>query len=126
MSDAFKRLFGAAVGGALGVIAYNLALRYDVHVLAAVGAGVALGSNIFAVRRSVAWGIVIAAIGLGLSIVVEWHYRPFVSGSGSLAEFVVRLPDLPWRSQVSLVAAAALGFYFGRRGRCQARASTTA
>ena len=111
-SDAVRRLLGAIVGGALGVIGYWLLLEQRQSLLVLVGAGVALGAGIAARRRSWAWGAVMAVVAFGATLVTAWAFHRHADDP-SFATFVARLGELPWRTQASLVAAALMGLWFG-------------
>jgi hypothetical protein len=121
MNDFPRRVIGAAIGGALGVGAYWLTLREGYALVAAVGAGVALGVANAARTRSNLWGFATAALAVAATILAEAWFRPFVADH-SLAFFLAHLTDLPRNFHVSLAIVAILGFYFGRgRGPRAAR-----
>ncbi len=105
-------LLGAAVGTAVGVAIYWLSLRNGIHVLVAVGAGLAVGARLGTRDRSIARGVLVAVLAVVASILCEWWFRPF-SADGSLGYFVRHLGDLSANSIASLIGAAALGLYFG-------------
>ena len=105
-------MLGAGVGGAIGVTAYWLLLRASIHMAGVAGIGASLGVSFAARSRSVPWGIGTAVLALVVSIGTEWWFRPFVADP-SFPYFVAHLAGLPSLSLVSLLAAAAIGFYFG-------------
>lgn len=113
MNETTRRCLGGLVGFAIGTVAYCAMLQYDVHVLAAVGAGGALGVSAAARTKSVVWGVVTAVVAVLASLVVEFVFRPF-RADPSFAYFVAHVADLPRNSLVSLVIVAVLGFWFGR------------
>src|SRR5262245_41686717 len=98
-------------------------LERGLHILAAVGAGLALGVSSAARTRSHAWALLTMALAVVSSLLVEFLFRPF-RADPSLGYFVLHFGDLPRNSLVSLAVVAVLGWYFGRgRVRRNARAS---
>ena len=112
MSDSPRRIIGATLGGGLGVLIYWLALHNGFHILAAVALGPGVGSGLVARRRSLAWGVAIGIVSVAFTIVIEWLFLPFTA-DGSLGYFLTHVGDLSLKSQLSIIAAAAIGFYFG-------------
>jgi hypothetical protein len=123
MPDPARRTLGAVIGGSAGVVAYSFTLQNGIHLLAVVGAGLALGAGWLARRRSIAWGAIVAFSAVLLSILVEWLFRPFVVDP-SFSYFIGHLPNLPPNSVISLFVVAGLGVYFGR-GRNQKPGAAT-
>jgi len=113
MNETARRCVGGLVGVAAGTVAYCVLLQYDVHILAAVGAGGALGVSAAARTKSTVWGVVTAVVVVLASLLVEFWCRPF-RADPSFAYFVAHLTELPRNSLVSLAVVAALGFWFGR------------
>ncbi|MFO1078489.1 MAG: hypothetical protein U1E73_12265 [Planctomycetota bacterium] len=113
MTEHPRRALGAAMGLGVGTLAYWVLLQWNIHILAAVGACCALGVAATARTRSLAWGVLTAALAVGSSLLVEFSFRPFAADP-SLGYFVAHLGDLPRNSLVSLAVVAVLGFYFGR------------
>jgi len=122
MTENLARAVGAVLGGGLGTLAYWLMLRWDHHILAAVGAGVALGVSAMARTRQLAWGVATSVFAVLLCVAVEFLFRPFAADR-SFGFFVAHVHELPRNSLVSLAVVAALGFYFGR-GRDRRRVET--
>jgi hypothetical protein len=116
MNEALRRIAGALAGTAVGVLVYRFMLERDVHVLAAVGAGTALGVSLLARGTRRAWGVVTAILAVVASLGVEWTFRPFVQDP-SLGFFVAHVADLPRNSQLSLAVVAGLGWWLGRGRR---------
>ncbi len=120
MPDAARRTLGTIVGAIVGLLAYWLALRSGYHLLAAAGAGPAIGCGWMARRRSLAWGAGTAVAAVAFSIVTEWLFLPF-SADDSFGYFMSHLGDLPVKSKISLVAVAFIGLYFGMARNRKAR-----
>lgn len=119
MSDSIRRAIGAIVGAGVGTFAYWLLLIRGYHILAAVGAGVALGVSAMARTKQIAWGVATGVLAVLLSVLVESLFRPFAADE-SFSYFISHLHDLPRNSLISLAVVAALGVYFGR-GRVRGR-----
>lgn len=111
--DFLQRSAGFVVGASVGTLAYWLMLERSIHILAAVGAGAALGVAIGSRSRKFLWGVAVACLAVVVSLLVEWWFRPFAVDD-SLGYFVGHVPDLPRNSLLSLAVVAVLGFYFGR------------
>lgn len=88
------------------------------RALALVGACLAIGAGLGASRRAVAWGIAIAVIAVGVTILVEWYHHPFRSDE-SLSYFVTHIGSTSNNSKITyaLVAVAGLWFGMGRNRR---------
>jgi hypothetical protein len=114
-----RRAAGAAGGAAIGILAYWLLLQWDIHLLAAVGAGTALGVSSMARSSSMGWGVLTMVLAVALSLLVEFLFMPFAVDP-SFGYFIRHLADLRRNSVLSLVVVAVLGLYFGRgRGSSQ-------
>ena len=113
MPDSSRRAVAGTIGACLGTLAYWWMLQRDIHILAAVGAGLALGVSFGARRRSAAWAVLTAVLAVAVSLLVEWWFRPFVLDA-SLGYFVQHVTDLPRNSLISLAVVFALGLWFGR------------
>ena len=100
------------MGASIGTLAYVLMLERSVHLLAAVGAGGAVGVAVGALSRSYAWAFATAILSVAVSLLVEFLFRPFAADP-SIAYFVGHIGDLPRNSMLSLAVVAVLGFYFG-------------
>lgn len=122
MTETIRRATGAIVGAGVGTFAYWLLLQRNYHVLAAVGAGVALGVAAMSRTRHLACGLATGVLAVLASVLVEAWFRPFAA-DGSFGYFLSHLHELPANSLVSLAAVAALGVYFGR-GRARGRAAS--
>jgi len=122
VSENTRRTIGAIVGAGVGTLAYRLLLHWGYDILAAVGAGIALGVSAMARNRQIAWGIATGVFAVVASVLVEFTFRPFAVDT-SLPYFIAHLQDLPRNSLVSLPVVAVLGVYFGR-GRVRARADS--
>lgn len=114
-----RRVVGAVVGTAVGTLAYWFMLGRGVHILAAVGAGTALGVSVASSGRSISWGVITSVLSVAFSLGVEYAFRPFAADA-SLGYFLAHIGDLPRNSLISIAVVAVLGFYFGR-GRARAR-----
>ena len=119
LPDSTRRILGAIAGGALGFLVHGVALMSGIHTQVAVGAGVGLGGGLMGGRRSIAWGIGIGTISLGLTLLVEWpcwrnetHVLSSIPDH-SFGYFITHPQDLEWKRQLSFVAAAGIGFWFG-------------
>ena len=112
MSENLRRILGGGVGLGVGVLAYWLMLRVDLHILAAVGSGLALGVSAAARQRRLWWGLLTALAAVAASLLVEFGFRPFAADP-SLGYFMTHIGDLPRNSLVSLAVVLALGFWFG-------------
>lgn len=113
MTDSRRRLVAGTIGACVGTLAYWWMLQRDVHILAAVGAGLVLGVSFGARRRSAVWGVLTGVLAVAVSLLVEWWFRPFVLDA-SLTFFVQHLADLPRNSLLSLVVVFAMGLWLGR------------
>ncbi len=113
MNETARRLLGALAGTAVGALAYWLLLQREIHALAAVGAGTALGVASVARTRSPLWSGLTALLAVAASLVVEWTFRPFTAGP-SFAFFLANIAELPRNSLISLAVVACLGAWFGR------------
>ena len=107
-----RRITGTILGSVLGVLAFWVAMRLGYHALAAVAAGPGLGGGLAARRRSIAWGLAIGIFSVGLTLVSEWLIFPFAVDE-SFGYFLRHLGSVPMKAQLSMIAAAAIGFYFG-------------
>ena len=119
MSETTRRATGAIVGVGVGTLAYWLLLLQGYHILAAVGAGVALGVSAMAQTRQIVWGFATGALAVLASVLVEFFFRPFAADE-SFSYFISHLHELPRNSLISLAVVAALGVYLGR-GRVRRR-----
>ena len=113
MTDFQRRAAGAAGGAAIGTLAYWLLLQWNVHLLATVGAGTALGVSSLARSPSIGWGVLTMVLAVVLSLLVEFLFMPFAVDP-SFGYFIRHLTDLPRNSALSLGVVAVLGLYFGR------------
>lgn len=116
MNETVRRFLGALAGTAVGGLVFWFLLERDIHVLAAVGAGTALGVSLLARGTSLAWGLMTAMFAVAASIGAEWTLRPFVQDP-SFGFFVAHIADLPSNSQLSLAVVAGLGWWLGRGRR---------
>ncbi|MFY9343906.1 MAG: hypothetical protein WAT39_15555 [Planctomycetota bacterium] len=116
MTENTGRAVGAIAGTAIGVLAYWLMLEQGIHILAAVGAGTALGTSCGARTRSLAWATFTCVLAVASSLLAEAILMPFAADP-SFGYFVAHLGDLPRNSLVSLAVVAVLGFHFGRGRR---------
>ena len=111
-----NRLLGTLLGGVVGVIGHWAMLRSGSHMAGVAGIGVALGVSAMAHTPSFAWGLGTAVLALLLSLVTDWWFRPFVADA-SFGYYLAHVGDLGSTALASLVAAAVLGFWFGRGRR---------
>lgn len=108
-----RRSAGAVIGTLVGTAAYWLMLDRGIHILAAVGAGTALGVSFAAKSFSIIAGITTMLLAVASSLVMEFLFRPFAKDE-SFDYFLTHIADLPRNSLVSLAVVAVLGLYFGR------------
>lgn len=101
MSDAARRCVGAILGGTLGALTFWVAAHWHTIVLAAIGAGFAVGAGWAATQRSMTWGMAVGITAPAVSVAVAW-------GLGVPPKYL-------WSSHaiISLAVVAGLGFYFG-------------
>ena len=111
--DVLRRLFGTAVGAAVGIAGYWFLVRQGIVLLALVGGCLGLLGGMWSLRRSRAWGIGLAVVGVALTIGVEWRFFPFIADE-SLGYFLANLHDLSWRTHLSILFAAFFGYHFGQ------------
>jgi hypothetical protein len=104
---------GAAIGGGLGVLAFQWMGSYGYYALVLPGALLGLGAGIGAGRVSLTRGLVCAVASLPLGLFVEWRYRPFVVDD-SLNYFLTHLHLLRPPTWIMLAAGTLLAFWMGR------------
>jgi len=110
-------LAGALVGGAIGHFLFLAMASQGFYAMVLPGALVGLGCGLLSGRRSVPLGVACAVIGLVVSVLTAWRFRPFVPDR-SLSFFLKHLHELGGRSLIMILAGAAFAFWFGlgRRG----------
>jgi hypothetical protein len=111
MNDTAQRIVGAVVGGAIGATAFWYGTQRGLLLPAVPGALLGIGIG-FRAKRSYAWGAIAAVLCVIFNILVEWKFAAFAVDD-SLVYYITHLQDLGWKSQVSLLAVAIIGFYFG-------------
>lgn len=117
MSDARRRCIGAMIGWILGAITFWIARHWSTILLAAIGAGLAVGAGWPAARRSMAWGLAVGIAAPAAALATAWCLGvppKYLASSHAIT---------------SLSVVAGLGFYFGmgrnKRPPVDSRSNTT-
>ncbi len=98
MREGCRRLIGISLGAGVGVAGFWAVDSYTSYrVVAAVGAGAALGSSVGAGQRSCGWALVTSVIAVVVTIAAGWW--GFV---GTLGEYGQYLADVSWQRHRSL------------------------
>jgi hypothetical protein len=105
-----RGLAGAAVGGALGLLAFVLLLKINVYSLVLPGTFMGLVCGWVSGRKSQALGIICAVATIVLSLFAQWRW---IAPEGSLASFLTDLPDLRPATWLMLVLGVAMAYWFG-------------
>ena len=106
-------LLGAAVGGALGYLAFFWIAGQGFYGLVLPGAALGFGCELLSGGKSYGLGIVCGLLALVLGLLTEWRFAPFVA-DGSLSYFLTHLGDLKAFTLMSLAAGGLFAFWFGR------------
>jgi hypothetical protein len=109
-------LLGAAIGGALGYVAFCWLLRQGFYALMLPGVFLGLGCGLALKRRSLPLAMVCGLAALVLGIFAEWKNRPFVKDD-SFGYFIGHLQDLQPFTLLLLALGGAGGFWFASRVR---------
>ena len=109
-------LVGALIGGALGHFLFGWALKQGFYAMILPGALLGFGASL-ARCRHLAIPILCGVLGLVLSVITEWRFRPFVK-DGSLSYFISNLGGLPSLALVMMAVGTLFAFWFPfRSGR---------
>jgi hypothetical protein len=114
--DVARGLFGAALGGALGYLAFGWLLKQGFYALMLPGVLLGVGCGLALKRRSLPLAIVCGVAALALGLFAEWKHAPFVR-DGTFAYFIAHLQDLRPFTLLLLALGAVGGFWFARRVR---------
>ena len=119
-----RGLAGAAAGGALGHFAFGWLLNsgvlgYRLYAIALPGALLGLGAGLASGRKSVPLGILCAVLAVGLGVLTEWRFLPFVDDK-SLSFFLANVNQLTGMTHVMIGLGGLMGLWFGvGRGRAR-------
>lgn len=107
-----RGLVGAALGGVLGYFIFEWILRQGFYAMALPGAAVGLGFGLLARERSIMHGVICAVLGLGLGLVLEWRFFPFIKDD-SFSFFISHVHQLKPLSQMMIVMGGIFACWFG-------------
>ncbi len=109
-------LLGAAVGGLVGYAAFFWLVRQGLYGLIVPGGLLGLGAGIFKCR-SMAVAVSCGVLALGLGLVTEWRFEPFIADD-SLGYFLSHVHQLRPMTLIMIGIGAFIGFWVPFR-RCQ-------
>ena len=118
-----RGIAGAIAGGVAAYFAFAILLRQGFYGLALTGALVGLGCGLLSRIVSNVLGAVCAVAGVVLALLLEWHFRPFITDD-SLSYFLTHIQDLQRWTQLMIVLSGVFGFWFGR-GRARSAAASS-
>jgi len=108
-----RGLVGAAIGAALGWLAFVWLVGQGFYALALPGALVGLLCGVLSGGSSIVNAIGCAIIAAAVSIVLEWRHFPFVADE-SFGYFVTHLHQLRGITWLMLILGIVFAFWFGR------------
>ncbi len=105
-------LAGAALGGAVGYLAFVWAARYGFYAIALPGALLGLGSGWLGGERSMVRALLCGVLAIGLGLFCEWRTAPFIKDPG-LAYFLAHIPNLRPVTLLMIILGAGFGGWSG-------------
>ncbi len=105
-------LVGAAIGGLVGVLAFEWILRQDFYAMILPGAMLGFGAELLARHRSRARGIACALAALILGIFAEWRAFPWAVDT-SLGYFLGHLQELRPITWLMIAVGTFLAYRWG-------------
>ena len=112
---------GGAVGGVVGYFAFIWIARQGFYALMLPGGLAGLGASFFVRDRSVVRGLVCGVFALGVGLLSEWRFAPFIKDPG-LGYFLAHVHQLQPITLLMIAGGGVLGYWLalGReRGGCQ-------
>jgi hypothetical protein len=121
LKNDFLVLIGAAVGGALGYVAFFWIARQGFYGLVLPGGALGLVAGIFKPRSEVI-PFVCGVSALALGLFAEWRLAPFIADAG-FGYFLSHVHQLEPITMILIAAGAVIGFWVPlRRSREEKKA----
>jgi len=114
--NAALTLVGAAVGGAIGHVAFGWLVRQGLYAPAIPGVLLGVGGGLLAKQRSLPLALVCGVLAIVLCLVAEWRHFPFVRDA-SAPYFLSHLADLKPLTLIMIAVGGFTGFWFVWRAR---------
>jgi hypothetical protein len=100
----------AVAGGVLGYFAFVWIARQGFYALMLPGGLAGLGASVLAKDRSVPRAVICGLFALGLGLVAEWKFAPFIADS-SLGYFLAHVHQLRPITLLMIAGGAFLGYW---------------
>ena len=114
--NAALTFIGAALGGAIGYVAFGWLVRQGFYAPAIPGVLVGIGGGLLARERSSVVAVVCGFLAAALCLFAEWRHFPFVRDD-SLSYFLSHLTDLKPLTVIMVALGGFAGFWFVWRAR---------
>jgi hypothetical protein len=110
MKNMLIGLAGAVAGGVLGYFAFIWIARQGFYALMLPGGLAGLGASLFVNDRSVLRGVLCGVFALGLGLVAEWRFAPFIADPG-LGYFLAHVHQLQPITLLMIAAGGVFGYW---------------
>ncbi|MCX6923955.1 MAG: hypothetical protein NT154_12215 [Verrucomicrobia bacterium] len=110
MKNLLVGLAGAAAGGVVGYFAFLWIARQGFYALMLPGGLAGVGAGLFVSDRSVLRGILCGVFALGLGLLAEWRFAPFIKDPG-LVYFLAHLNQLQPITLLMIAGGGFLGYW---------------
>ena len=108
-----RAVIGSFAGAFLGYLGFAMLTKIGVYAMVVPGAMTGLGCGAQSGTKSIPLGLYAAALAFIVSVLIEWHFFPFVADE-SLPYFVSNLDGLSRLTKVMFGFGTFAGFWFGR------------
>jgi len=104
-------LVGAAIGGTLGVGIFTWLYYRGFYAMVIPGACLGFGAMLLSRNRSMARGVILGLLGVGLGLITEWR---FFHNARTLPEFLSHISDLGAVEYLMIGVGGLVAFWCGR------------
>ena len=105
-------LIGAAIGGFVGLVAYDWGIGQNLKAGVVPGAFVGLGAGLLSARPSMIRGAICGLAALGIGLFAEWKNFPF-KDDGSFSYFLAHVHQLQPLTILMIVVGTIVGWRWG-------------
>ena len=114
--NAALTFIGAAVGGAIGYVAFGWLVGQGFYAPAIPGVLLGVGGGLLAKQPSLALAVICGVLAVLLCLFAEWQHFPFMRDD-SASYFLSHLTDLKPLTMIMIAVGGFTGFWFVWRAR---------